>query len=134
MSDLYFSDGTRSARAQAVVDRLDKAATPGRLELYTTTMPAPGGAPGGAAIATITLQKPCGVVSNGVITFAVSQPAQINPGGTVLWARGVDGDGNWELDGTVAVTGTPGAAFTLDDVLLYAGAFVFLFNATLTEP
>ena len=37
-------------------------------------------------------------------------------------------------DGNVAVTGTPGAAFTLPDVVLYAGAFVFLFGATLTEP
>ena len=29
---------------------------------------------------------------------------------------------------------SPWAAFTLDDVTLYAGAFVFLFNATLSEP
>jgi hypothetical protein len=48
--------------------------------------------------------------------------------------RGKDGDGNWVLDGDAAVTGTPGAAFTLADVVLYAGAFVFLFEATLSEP
>lgn len=131
---LEFSDATRSARAEATMGQLDKAATPGRLELYTTTQPAAGAAAGGSPIATITLQKPSGTVVDGVITFAVSQPVQVTPSGDVLWARGTDGDGNWVLDGDVAVTGTPGAAFTLDDVALYTGAFVFLFNATLTEP
>lgn len=131
---LEFSDATRSARAEATMGQLDKAATPGRLELYTTAQPAAGGASGGSPIATITLQKPCGSVVAGVLTFAISQPAQVHPSGDVLWARGKDGDGNWVLDGDVAVTGTPGAAFTLDDVALYEGAFVFLFNATLTEP
>jgi len=131
---LVFSGAVRSARAQATVNQFDKAATPGRLELYKTTQPAPGGAAGGSPIATITLQKPCGTVNAGAIQFAITPPAQINPGGTVLWVRGVDGDGNWVCDGDVAVTGTPGAAFTLGDVVLYAGAFVFLFNATLTEP
>jgi len=131
---LVFSDATRSARAQATIGQLDKAATPGRLELYATTQPAAGAAPGGSPMATITLPRPPGTVLNGVVTFAISNPAQINPGGTVLWARGVDGDGNWVLDGNVAVTGTPGAAFTVDSIVLYAGAFIFLFGATLTEP
>lgn len=131
---LAFSGAVRTARAQATVNQFDKASTPGRLELYATTQPAAGGAAGGSPIATITLQKPCGVVVAGVIQFAITQPAQVNPSGTVLWARGVDGDGNWVCDGNVAVTGTPGAAFTLPDTALYAGAFVFLFNATLTEP
>lgn len=131
---LAFSTATRNARAEAIIAQLDKAATAGSLELYTTTQPAAGASAGGSPIATIILQKPCGTVSVGVITFAISQPAQVSPGGTVLWARGKDGDGYWVLDGNVAVTGTPGAAFTLDDVVLYAGAFVFLFAATLTEP
>ena len=131
---LVFSTATRSARAEATVGQFDKAATAGRLELYTTTQPDPGAAAGGSPIATITLHKPCGTVTNGVIAFAVSVPVQILSTGAVLWARGVDGDGNWVCDGNVAVTGTAGAAFTLDDVTLYAGAFVFLFNATLSEP
>ncbi len=131
---LQFSTALRSARAAATVGQFDKAATPGRLDLYTTTQPAGGAAPGGSPIATITLQKPCGTVASGVITFAVSVPAQVLSTGDVLWARGVDGDGNWVCDGDVAVTGTPGAVFTLADVTLYAGAFVFLFDATLSEP
>lgn len=131
---LQFSTATRSARAEAVVGQFDKAATAGRLELYTTIQPAAGAAPGGSPIVTITLQKPCGTVTAGVIAFAISVPAQILASGDVLWARGVDGDGNWVCDGNVAVTGTPGAGFTIDDVTLYAGAFVFLFGATLTEP
>jgi len=45
---LVFSDATRSARAQATIGQLDKAATPGRLELYATTQPAAGAAPGGS--------------------------------------------------------------------------------------
>jgi len=131
---LVFAPATRTARGAAVVGQLDKAGASGRLELYGTTQPAPGAAPGGSPLVVITLQKPCGTVTNGVLTFSITQPVQINPGGTVLWARGVDGDGAWVFDGNVQVTGTPGAAFTIDDVELYAGAFIFLFNATLTEP
>lgn len=131
---LFFSDFVRNARANAIVAQLDRAATPGTLELYYTTQPAAGAAPGGSPATIITLQKPCGTVSAGVISFTTTQPAQLPTGGTVLWARARDGDGYWMLDGNVAVTGTPGAAFTLPDVVMYAGAFVFLFNATLTEP
>lgn len=131
---LSFSTAARNARAEAIIAQFDKAATPGTLELYSTTQPSPGAAAGGSPLAIIPLQKPCGTVSGGVISFITSQPAQVSPGGTVLWARGKDGDGYWVLDGNVAVTGTSGAAFTLADVVLYAGAFVFLFNATLTEP
>lgn len=131
---LALSSAIRDARANAIVGQIDRAATPGTLELYYTTQPAAGASPGGSAAASITLAKPCGTVSGGVIHFANSVPAQVAAGGTVLWARVRDGDGNWMIDGNVAVTGTQGAAFTLDNVVLYAGAFVFLFNATLSEP
>ncbi len=130
---LAFSDFVRDARANALVAQLDRAATPGTLELYYTAQPA-SGAEGGSPATIITLQKPCGIVSAGVIHFTTTQPAQLPTSGTVLWARARDGDGYWMLDGNVAVTGTPDAAFTLPDVVMYAGAFVFLFGATLTEP
>lgn len=131
---LGFSPSLRQARAEATVGRLDAASAPGSIELYATAQPAFGAAAGGSPLAVMTLQKPCGSASGGVIAFAPSLPAQVVTGGTVLWARAKDGDGNWVIDGNVAVTGTPGAGFTLDDVVLYAGAFVFLFGATLTEP
>lgn len=131
---IHFSPALRQARAEAVIAKLDAAATPGSIELYLTTQPAAGGPAGGSPVAVTVLQKPCGSAIDGVIHFAVSLPAQIVTGGTVLWARGKDGDGNWVIDGNVAVTGTPGAGFTLDDVVVYAGAFVFLAGATLTEP
>lgn len=131
---LGFALSVRNARAQAVVDQLDKAALPGSLAIFATAQPPTGDPPGGAWLVNIPLQKPCGTVANGVITFAVTQPAQVNPGGTALWARGYDGDGNFVVDGNVAVTGTPGAAFTLDNVDLNLGAFVFLSTATLSEP
>lgn len=131
---LVFAPSVRDARAAAVVAQFDKAVAPGTIELYATTQPAAGAAPGGSPITTLTLAKPCGVVSDGVIAFFDSAPAQVLTSATVLWARGKDGDGSWVVDGNVAVTGTPGAAFTLDTVALLAGAFVFLHNATLTEP
>ena len=131
---LSFADSLRTARALATVAQLDRAATPATLSLYYTTQPAAGADPGGSAAAVITLQKPCGTVTDGVIHFATTQPAQVAASGQVLWARARDGDGYWLIDGHVALTGTPGAVFTLDDIDLYAGAFVFLFNATLTEP
>ncbi len=131
---LGFSLSVRNARAQAVVDQLDKATLPGSLAVFATTQPATGAPPGGAPLVTIPLQKPCGTVANGVITFAVTQPGQINPGGNAAWVRAYDGDGNFVVDGDCAVTGTPGAAFTLDNVTLNLGAFVFLSAATLSEP
>lgn len=131
---LGFALSVRNARAQAVVDHLDKAALPGSLAIFATAQPSTGDPPGGAPLASIPLQKPCGTVANGVITFNVTQPGQVNPGGTAVWARGYDGDGNFVVDGNVAVTGTPGAAFTLDNVVLLLGAFVFLSAATLSEP
>lgn len=131
---LSFSPTLRQARAEAVVGRIDAAANPGSLELYATTQPAPGAAPGGSPMAVMGLQKPCGSVVGGVIYFVASLPAQVLSSGTARWARVKDGDGLWVIDGNVAVTGTPGAGFTIGDVVLYAGAFVFLFGATLTEP
>lgn len=126
----------RNARLEAIRGQIDRANAPGRIRVYATTQPTPGGASGGAPMVSIVLQKPCGTVANGVLTFATSTPAQINPGGGALWARVEDGDGYWLGDGNVAVTGTPGAAFTLADTTLYAGAFLFLFGpaASISEP
>ncbi len=131
---LYFSPSLRQARASAIVTDFDKAATAGRIEIYATTQPAGGEAAGGSPMVTIPLQKPCGTATGGVLTFATTSPGQINPGGTALWARGFDGDSNWVIDGDLAVTGTPGAVFTLDDPVLLLGGFIFLSGATLTEP
>lgn len=131
--NLAFSPSLRQARAEAIVADFDKAATAGRIELYATTQPAGGASAGGSPLVTIALQKPCGTVTAGVVTFATTPPGQINPGGVALWARGRDGDGNWVIDGDVGVTGSD-AVFTLDDVTLLLGGFLFLFGATLTEP
>lgn len=129
----HFSPALRTARAEQIIGKLDAAATPGRIEVYATTQPSPG-AEGGTPLATIVLQKPCGTAANGVLAFAITPPAQVATSGTILWARGKDGNGNWVLDGNVAVTGTPGATFTMDSVSVFAGAFLFLFGATFTEP
>ncbi len=130
----HLSLSARNARAAALVSQIDKASSAGTLKIFTTTQPAPGGAPSGTPIAIVPLQKPCGTVANGQITFAITQPAQISASGTAVWARAEDGDGNWVADGDIAVTGTPDAAFTIGSTALFAGAFIFLFNATLTEP
>lgn len=131
---VLFCPSLRQARAEAVVERVDAGSGAGSIALYATTQPAGGAAPGGLPMATLRLQKPCGSVADGVIHFAASLPDQVLSSGIVLWARVYDGDGFWVIDGNVAETGTPGAAFTLDNPNLYAGSFVFLFGATLTEP
>ncbi len=130
---LVFSDALRNARANSLVQILDQY-QPGTIELYVNTQPAPGESPGDEPLAIIPLQSPCGTVSNGVLSFTTTQPVQLIYGGTLHWARLRDGLGRWLLDGNIAVTGTPGAAFTLADVLVFQGAFIFLYNATLTEP
>ncbi len=74
---LGFSLAVRNARAQAVVDQLDKAALPGSLALFATPQPPTGDPPGGGWLVNIPLQRPCGTVANGVITFAVTQPTNL---------------------------------------------------------
>lgn len=131
---LALSTAVRSARAQTLADLLDAGTIGGKVELYSTTQPAAGGAAGGSPQVTIRLQKPCGTVTDGVLAFATTAPGQVTPGGDVLWARLYDGDNVWIGDGDVGITGDPDAAFTLDDNTLLLGAFVFLSGATLTEP
>ena len=97
--------GTQHIAAQlaASLAFADDAPGPSVIRLYTTTQPATGAAPGGAAQAEITLAKPCATLAAGVLTLHVADPAGalVLASGLPRWARWARSDGLLVADGTV---------------------------------
>ena len=59
---VVYSTTVKNARMQAVADAIDSGSGPGVLQIGTAGMV--------STLVTITLQKPCATVANGVLTFA----------------------------------------------------------------
>lgn len=56
-------------------------------------------------LGTLTFSQPCGTVSVGVLTGdAITEDSAADNNGTASWARAVDGDGTFVMDGDVGVT------------------------------
>lgn len=130
---IHIASATRTARAQAVITKIDAAATPGKLLIYGDTQATNADTAVGAQtlLLELVLNDPCGTEgTGGVITFDVS-PAITDDAlavDTATWGRFVDGDGNAVLDGTV------GTDITITDATLETGQTVTVVSATLTEP
>ena len=80
----------RPAVLQALIDLADAGAGPAQLEIYGTTRPATSGdAPGGAALATLVLTKPCGTVElAGILLTQASVIGDlIAANGAAVWGR-----------------------------------------------
>lgn len=127
---LTISDGLANARLEATRDFIDTGSGNGRVRFYATTQPDSGEAPGGSPLVEAVLAKPCGVVSARVLTLAQLEPAgdMIALDGTALWARVVNGNGDFVMDGDVSddsgtgvfkIAGTTGT-------LLYAGGSLIM--------
>ncbi len=104
---LSFATTLRSVRATAIRDALDAAATPGKFLLYDGTQPATGAAiTTETLIGTCVLSKPCGTVTDGVLSFAaIADDPVADATGTIGWARAVDGDDVFVMDMSCGVTG-----------------------------
>jgi len=106
----------RPAILQALIDYADSGAGPARLKIYGTTRPATAGdAPGGSALATLVLTKPCGTVEvDGILLTQESVIGDlIAANGAAVWGRWENSDGDPVADGDV--TDAAGAGpFKLD--------------------
>ncbi len=102
------SPTVRSTMATAILSALDAGAGAGKIRLYSGARPAMGGSPT-TQLAELTLSKPAGTVSNGVLTFAAITPdSSADATGTATWARIVDGAGATVVDASVTATGGGG--------------------------
>jgi len=121
----------RNIRLSAVVTFLDGATDPGSLLLYAGTRPATGGSPESeeSLLAIVPLDRPCGSVDAGELTFAFADPIPAQRGGTPIWGRFVDGNGTFALDGGVG----EGELIQVDTVTIYAGGIVSGVSGVLTE-
>jgi hypothetical protein len=125
----------RSARITLVRDALDANASPGYFELYTGTQPATGGAAITTQIklGTLTLSKPCGTISNGVLTFdAIADDAAADDSGQIAWARFYDGGGNFVMDGDCG-DNSSNALVKFNSLNVLQGGLIEILSGSLTE-
>lgn len=128
---LGLTPALKQARATATLNKIDAAATAGKLLIFGTARPATGGDPGGSALATVILQKPCGTVGeDGTLTLSAAQSVQVVETGAPVWGRITDGDGNAVLDGSAGIAD---ADFLVDQEVMYVGAFVTLVAGVFAE-
>ena len=118
-----------AAALSATLTALNAGATGATVSLYTTTRPANGEDAGGAAQAVITLPKPAGTISAGVLTLGAADDAMILSTGVALWAR-IEANSVILLDCDVSDTGGT-ATIRLATTTLYAGGSVRLASGVL---
>lgn len=133
---LGFSTTLRNNRATQIVNALDANASPGQGLIYSGTRPATGAAiTSQLLLATVTLSKPSGTVSGGVITFAAitsgtGSAAATASGTDATWVRFLDGGGTFVTDGSV---GTSGADLNLNAIHIVTGATVSVTSGSIVE-
>lgn len=132
---LRLAAASRSAAADAVVDRLDAGSGPATIEVRTGSQPAtPATGATGTLLVTFTLNDPAfGSASAGAAALGVS-PAVTATGvadGTAGWFRAKDSDGNVVLDGAC---GTSGAELNLSTTTISTGLSVSITSGSYTQP
>ncbi|MGZ4954142.1 MAG: hypothetical protein ACXV8Q_03430 [Methylobacter sp.] len=133
--NIKLATALRSSRATQIKNALDADTNPGFIEFYTAPQPTTGGAAitTQTKIATCTLSKPSGTVSNGVLTFAaIANDLAADASGDIAWARFKDGAGNWVLDGDCGASGS-GAMVIFNTVTAIMGGLVEVLSGSITE-
>lgn len=113
-------------RLQQVVNAIDAGATNGVMRLLNS---------GGTTLSSLSLARPCGVASGGVLTF--SGMSLIDPaaaaGGAAARARVEDGDGNTVISGlTVGTVGSTSDIVMSPSNVITAGQTVAITAASIT--
>jgi hypothetical protein len=99
------STTVRNARLTAIITALDSGSSGGFLKFYDGVRPATGGTVTNL-LATLTLSKPSGTVSAGVLTGSAITGANATGTGTATWARLTDQAGTFVADLSVGTSGT----------------------------
>ena len=129
LSDTHAAERAAAALA-ATLTKLNSGAGGASVPLYATARPANGAAAGGDPLAIITLVKPAGTITAGVLTLTLPDDALIDVTGIALWAR-ITVDSGIVLDCDVSDTaGT--AMIRLASTQLYAGGSVRMTSGVLS--
>ncbi len=115
----------KSTRMTDVVTAIDADSNPGYIEICSAAY--------AAVLATITLGKPSGTVSGGVLTFSgfPRKDTSADATGTAAIARIKDGAGTVVIDGLTV--GTSGTDIVLATTSIVSGTEVELTSATITH-
>lgn len=121
-----YSTAVKTARMQAVADKIDAGVGAGTLEIGTTAM--------GTVLATFQLVEPCGTVSGTVLTLDFDpdiSDTSADATGTAAAAQIKDGGGTVVISGLTV--GTSGTDIVLDNTSITAGQTVTLTTGTLSH-
>ena len=117
-----YSTATKTARMNAVKDQIDSGTGAGKLKIGTTGM--------ASTLATITLDDPCGSVTNGVLTLSgFPKTVSASDIGTAAAATITDSADNVIISGLTV--GTSGTDIILDSTSITSGQNVTI-NASPT--
>lgn len=133
---LTFATTLRTARAQLLADAIDAgSAGPATLSLYGGTRPGSGNpVTDHPLLITMPLAYPCAqTVAGGVLTLKAIPETMVTGNGTTAWGRLLDRDGGFVADLDVGPPGS-GADIEIAALEVYAGAYIRINTATITEP
>lgn len=122
---------SRSAAMNGRLAFLDSGAGNAAFRIYGgTRAPTSADAPSSAMLVQIELTKPCGTVTDGVLTLTQLENGMIANSGVATWARAVNGDGDTAFD---ADAGEGEGAWEVQLALatLYAGGDAQIVSAVL---
>lgn len=122
----------RTSRMQLIADAVDAGSGAGKLQFYTAPRPATGGT-ATTLLAEITLNDPCGSVTDGVLTLDIDpllQDTSANATGTCTWARLVTSDNAFVADLSV---GTNSADIILNTTDFLIGGSLTVISGTINE-
>lgn len=132
---LRLATGTRNAKVNAAVARLDAGVGPGEIRVYTGAQPAtPQTAASGTLLATIVLADPAyGAAAAGTANLVDPAAVTAVADGTAGWCRFVDSAAVAVFDGDVTATGG-GGVLELATTTVSTGLSIDVTGGTYTQP
>lgn len=120
-----------NARHVGSIADLDTGTGNAAVRIYGGTRPGtPADVPGSAMLTQISLTKPCGTVTDGLLTLTQLEDGLIAETGIATWARVVNGNGDTAFD-CDAGEGVGGWVVQLAQAQLYAGGSARIISAIL---
>ena len=122
----------RNAMLDLIRDAIDAGTGAGKINIYSGTRPATGGAlSGNTLLGTVVCGDPCAAnAAAGVLTFnSFTEDSDADAGGTATWARITDSDDTFVTDASV---GTSGEDINLNSTNITAGGIIRITSGTLT--
>jgi hypothetical protein len=115
-----------------VLAALDTGPISAGIQIYSGTRPPEGGLPGTSVLLTrISLQKPAGTISGGLLTLLQLEKGLVLASGTATWARVVTSNDEYVFDGNVGLIASS-APFKLDTLGLLTGSTVAMTTGAIT--